>query len=409
MSLIKAGGVEAGSAACAKALAACGINPKGFGSYSSVNKTQAAKRKELGAASRKNAKGKKGKGKAHVPPCQGKPSQCRCHSSQYAKDNFTPEEYLHANSQSGHMSQDAFFRQPGGRFDPCQNHPPGKGHSGTMGYDGTKAPCMDHIGMSSTAGSPHALVCQTEADFAKSQPKGPMTQAQIEAGVARSAAVAVTGSRWKYPDKEGGKTTMTRVKETDPKAGDIQREFSQKQIEAADSGKYGASGAAASKTPATNFNQLSNNEKLAIACIVAEFRQGMADMRKNFEQDNGPAGNAKAQQKARAAYQKEHGACPSWDKMSDEQKAKACQSRMKELQGQPPFPKRNSAAPPTASQKAPGKPSKQDCREYQACWLTNQQLTKGKVPPMQPQNAHGYDPPTTTSGGKKTSSKGKSL
>ncbi|MCB9596646.1 MAG: hypothetical protein H6719_28235 [Sandaracinaceae bacterium] len=396
MSLIKAGGMDMSAAACAKALAACGIDPDGFGSYKSVNESQRQARDTLGADARKEAEARGGTPDAHVPPCSGG-TPCRCHASDIARDISTPEAFLHANAQSGHMSQDAFYRQPSGRFDVCQNHPPGNGHSGTAGYDGRAAPCMDHTGQSNVSGSPHQMICQTEIDFAQGQPNGPMTHAQIEQGVAQSAAVAVTGSRWKYETNPDGSLRMTR--ENEAKGGDVQRSFSQSQIAAADSGSYAATGAAASTAPATDFNALSDDEKLAIACIVAEFNKGMSKMRSEFEQKYGP-GKGAAQKRARAAYAAEHGSCPSWNNMTDAQKAEASAARMRQLEGRPPHPARPSAAGPTAGQSPPGQPTHAECREWQANYLHQQRLNTGGYPPMQPQNNHSsLPPPTTTSGG----------
>ncbi len=393
MSLIKAGGMDMSAEACAKALAKCGINPDGFGSYKSVNESQRQARQDLGAAAREeHARRTGGPPDAHVPPCSG-PSACRCHATDVARDISTPEQYLHANSQAGHMSQDAYFRQPNGRFDVCQNHPPGNGHGGTAGYDGRQAPCMDHIGQSNVVGSPHAMVCQTEIDFAQSQPGGAMTMGQIETGVAQSAAVAVTGSRWRYETNPDGSLRMTR--ETEARGGDVQRSFSQAQIDAADSGSYGATGAAASTAPATDFNALSDDEKLAIACIVAEFNKGMSKMRSEFEQKYGPGGSAAAQRRARAAYAAENGSCPSWNNMTPEQRREASAARMRQLEGTPPHPPRPSASGPTAGQSPPGQPTHAECREWQANYLYQQQQTTGGFPPMQPQNNHSSQPPAT--------------
>lgn len=390
MSLIKAGGFDTSAEACAKALAACGINPDGFDDYSSVQESQREARDELQEAARQREAARTGGSPdRHVSPCSMPgASRCRCHESQAARDAAGDDErWLHANSESGHMAQNALFQEPGSRGDPCTNYPPDRGsppaHSGTYGYDMDRATCMDHHGRSTQRGAPHYLVTRTEAGFARELGPGrTVTMDDMREGAARSAAVAVTGSRWEYDD-DPQRTDMRRVSEAN--GGNVQSTFQQAQANAAQSMSSSAGGATPASSGASSMSGLSDAEKQAIACIVAEFERGIDGVQQDAVQSFGPGSDA-GQANAAAAYNAENNTSLSWNQMTPQQQDQAVAARQRQLAA-------NSAGSnPIASQRPPGHPTAAECREYQANWLWQNGCGRGNppgsAPPMQGVNGH---------------------
>jgi hypothetical protein len=107
-----------------------------------------------------------------------------------ARDRFL------ANCQSGHLSQNAIFQQPGQRGNSCANISPGG-----AGYHTRLAPCMPMPGPSGAPGTPHTLVTAEENENTRKlmgnearpvPPKYiPMDHEQVAAGAQGSAQTAV--------------------------------------------------------------------------------------------------------------------------------------------------------------------------------------------------------------------------
>ena len=125
------------SAECKAALLKAGYDPDWFGSYSYVGKEiKTAKDK---VAAYEHAVKKKLKNR---PP---KPTDA--------------DRYL-ASCQSGHLTQNAVFQEPGGRGDPCSNLESAPGHS-TDDF-----PCMPQAGHASQPGGEHQRATLHEKDSA---------------------------------------------------------------------------------------------------------------------------------------------------------------------------------------------------------------------------------------------------
>jgi hypothetical protein len=191
--IIEAGGLDmVFSPACKKALLACGINPNSFDSY-------------------KRRKAAEKRAKAQLK------SQAGSHTTEKAlkKD---PEKFLEANSQSGHMAQNAFFQ--GKRDSPCTNVPPDNASPGEAtdgggyGYQMDTAPCTDHYGKSTQPGTVHYDITQLECkratelrQLAKKNPDLRLDQADLKETVREAAKKAAKG-----PDApETGGATAKRV------------------------------------------------------------------------------------------------------------------------------------------------------------------------------------------------------
>lgn len=129
-------GDEGYDAACRAAMMACGVNPDGFGTYSERLEKQGQIRD---AYDEKNGDG--------------------AHRTEQALQDLGSDQYLTANSQSGHQVQNACFTSE--REDPCGNYPPRDGSPGAasaFGYDWRGAPSTDHHGASCDHGTTHGEI-----------------------------------------------------------------------------------------------------------------------------------------------------------------------------------------------------------------------------------------------------------
>lgn len=135
----RGGASMAWSAACVKALMDCGYHPDDFGDYDHVQKRcRTARRKVEKQQIYDDAPQPK------PPPSPPNPGP-------------TPHEYFLAESQSGHLTQDATQRSAGARGgSACDNH--------VDGYDGSAAPCMPHHGSAQTFGTQHNVVSVMESE-----------------------------------------------------------------------------------------------------------------------------------------------------------------------------------------------------------------------------------------------------
>jgi len=302
---LRAGNLSLSDAECRKALAACGLDPDAFGNYSSVLKSQGAARKKLREDARNAAaaKGATPNPSHHVPPCSLEPGaensgNCRCHEGEIAQDlcKNDPDKFLHANGQSGHMSQDALYRGAGGRGDPCQNIPPANDNSGTYGYGMSRARCMEHYGRSNLAGSPHEQICRAEEDFQAdmaSRGKGPLDVQDLREGVGRSAVVAATKGRYRVTDEGGLQKTSL-----DPAAAIEQKKYEEAQAAAA----VGTGGnSAADANMSKDMPGLTEAEATAVKCIQMDWEKSLAAMQTEAMQQN-VMGSAAGRKQAVAAY-----------------------------------------------------------------------------------------------------------
>jgi hypothetical protein len=371
---VAGGGAGLSNAECNKALADCGLVPDQFGEYSDVSESQSAARKKLRADARKAA----GDESKHIPPCKlpSKPENanaktCRCSLSPQAQALVTPEEFYHANSEAGHLLRDDLMRAKGGRDDPCANHPPdftGKppAHSGGCGYETSSALCMDHFGSSTLGGSTHHLVCGAERDFAKAQ-DNQIPMSQLKVGVASSAVTTVTAGRLRLNPE---------TKSLEPQQVKQNYEGNRDKTSSAQS----ATAASLSQGQSTfssrlQSGELSDSEKIAVQCIVQQWENSVGKVQSDAVAKHGPDSPEK-QQALLAAYNKKNGTKhKTWDSLSDDQKKEAVEARQKELATA-------KAGGPNAAGKAMDPPSKDDCKEWQANWLWQNQTAGGFPPPM---------------------------
>ncbi|HET6983255.1 MAG TPA: hypothetical protein VFI53_14005, partial [Myxococcaceae bacterium] len=272
----------------------------------------------------------------------------------------------------------------------CANYPPNPpANSGTYGYETGKARCMEHYGRSALPGSPHYLICREEEDFIKGLKPGAISPDKMREQVGRSAIVAATAGRVRYDPK----TDSLQPGSIAPEHKDTNKTLADAQAgSVADLGGKKKSSKSKSKP-----NELSADEKTAVECIVADWEASVKALQSEAIQSNGPGSKA-GQQAAVDAFNKgkpKKDQVDSWDKMSKKQKAEAVAARQKELEKR----KANTAG---ESNQDKG-PTKDECREYQANWLWQQQQAGG-IPPMQPQNPDAPQkiPPPGTGKSKKT-------
>ncbi|MBX3276026.1 MAG: hypothetical protein KF729_37590 [Sandaracinaceae bacterium] len=164
-------GQDGYDAACRAAMMACGIDPDGFGTYTQRNDAQGAIRKAYNDQHGKNA-----------------------HRSPQALNDMGTEQYLCANSESGHQVQNACFTAH--RHDPCGNYPPADGNPGTpsaFGYHHDRAPSTDHHGRSCDSGTTHGEISRHLDRQWEGQATGtPLTAEQLRRSAAENAAVHVS-------------------------------------------------------------------------------------------------------------------------------------------------------------------------------------------------------------------------
>ncbi|MEZ4338246.1 MAG: hypothetical protein R3B82_16620, partial [Sandaracinaceae bacterium] len=164
-------GQEGYDAACRAAMMACGIDPDSFGTYDQRLEAQRALRQAYDAEHGKNA-----------------------HRSAQALNDMGTEDYLRANSQSGHQVQNACFTSQ--REDPCGNYPPADGNPGTpssFGYQWNLAPSTDHHGRSCDSGTTHGEISRHLDRQWEGQATGtPLTAAQLRQSALENAQVHVS-------------------------------------------------------------------------------------------------------------------------------------------------------------------------------------------------------------------------
>ncbi len=383
------------SDACKKALAACGINPENFGSYDDRLKAQGGERKDYRDKRDKEA-GQPG-GRPHEGACpkSGDGKTCRCHESDAAAGDLGPEKFALANSQSGHIGQNAFFQ--GTRGDPCSNVPPQGTGGGAYGYDDNRAMCMDHLGRSNQPGTIHYEITQREAQYAeylKSQGVKNVTQDQMADGVKGTAAIAAGGAQSRHAgdaenakfDSNLGKMTADRqetAQKTDAAKDAHAAALQQKSAQAGTAAQSGHAAAGTPNSPSGN-GPTSKDKQDAIDCIENAWKQSLNDMRTRAVDEHSTVANSKACDDAIKAYNKGKPKDqkiknyselpPDKKKEVDEQAKQQVADRQKQLE---------EKGAGSAGKAGDPSPTKDECREYQANWLNEKKKADGAFPPMQ--------------------------
>jgi hypothetical protein len=399
---LKGGAGALWSAACRAALIACGINPDNFGSYSMRADAQGKERKKYRDQRTKEAGQDGEKKRPHEPNCPagGDPSKlCMCIESDAALKELGVEKWTLANSQSGHISQNAFYQEH--RSDACSNIRPSAGNSGTYGYQDNKAFCMDHLGRANNPGTIHYEITNREAQFAEHLSKQGVTvvpEATIQEGVKGTASVAAAGAESRQKgndpnapfDKDLGKLTPERQQEgkrSDEAKDQHAAELQKKENATA---AAGPSGTAAAGTPnAVSVKKPSPEDvQKAVECISDAWQQSLDEMRNDVVNKHSVAGRSDECKKQLKEYNKTRPPgspkAKGYTDLPKERREKVDKAvedqvtqRQKDLEAV-------GAHSKGAKQKDPERPSEKDCLEYQANWLHEQHKTKdGKYPPMQ--------------------------
>src|SRR5262245_35119828 len=120
---VKAGGGVGWSTDCKAALIACGVNPDNFGTYKDRADSQSAARKSY--TDQRDQEAAAGI-RAHEPGCpRSSGGPCKCYATDKGFAEMCAQDgnslrAMEANSQSGHISNDALYRASGDtRGDPC--------------------------------------------------------------------------------------------------------------------------------------------------------------------------------------------------------------------------------------------------------------------------------------------------
>jgi hypothetical protein len=392
---LKGGAGGLWSAACRAALIACGIDPDNFGDYDARAKAQAAERKKYRDQRMAEAK-KKGKNKRpHEPSCptgSDPKKMCQCVETEAALKEMGAERWNLANSQSGHISQNAFYQ--GHRADPCSNIPPTSGNAGTYGYEDNKAFCMDHQGRANNPGTMHYEITNREAAFAQetaASGKTTVNQAHIEKGVDGTAQIATEGAQSRQKgngpawDKDG---TVSKERQEQGQLSDKAKDQQAKELAKKENKGKKAKGSGRGKGKKANRpsqkGPSKKDAKKARECIKDAWKQSLNEMRDNVVNEHSTAAKSAECKKEIADHNKNRKKgqpeAKSYTdlpaarrKKVDAAVAKKVDARQKELE-------KNGAH--NAGKTGPP-PSEAECLEYQANWLYNNRRANGTYPPLQ--------------------------
>ncbi|MGE0784921.1 MAG: hypothetical protein AB7S26_04470 [Sandaracinaceae bacterium] len=381
-------------AACKAALKACGVDPDAFGTYKSRLKAQQDARAQCKAEGITPSKLKK-------------------------EDAGT---FCTANSQSGHMAQNAMFQSAGARADDCGNiapNPFGDPKAGSsFGYSCEGAPCVDHYGKSTLGGTCHGEVSRV---------------VEGNQGWADRGAVAGEPVPMGDPARKGGPTMEDQVRASARVHVDANREhnagpapsdnptkvaqLNNAQQMNADrmlgddpkSKALAAQGATKGKKPAGASGPGPSDEikNFAAECEVTKWKAAMTQMRADAI-NNSPMGKA-----AQAKYGKPFTEC------TQKQQKALVEEQAAQFGKPPPNPPKSPkglATPPNEGARGDPKgtpPTEQDCRDYQGNYLAWQQANNhsgknpsaskpGPLPPWSGRAPKGADPsapPPGPSGG----------
>jgi len=375
---LKAGSTAMFSDACRAAIANCGFNPDHFGTYKSVQNAQKAARKDLQAKAKDKAKANPDAANGnHLKPCEAgmRKTRCRCHESPLFRDDpETAELARDANSESGHVLQNAVMQAPGGRNDPCMNEPGNPPeHVGSSGYDCNKAFCMPHHGKSTVANTMHGKITLQEGELNRDLPNMAVDQAMQSQMTEQTLMTALTGDRYKYDvDDKGNLTNLRKDPAHSKTLGGSQPEG---EVAQNDQGSEQSAGATPDSLPSQPGDDLNNDQKEALECIKAAYEAHYQAMQNEAVGKYGP-GKASAQNRAFKAWKSENpdSQKKSWNELSDAEKKSAAEARCRQLENRPP-PKGIAPPQPSSTHKTgkaktnPKGPTKNECREYQAMQL----------------------------------------
>jgi hypothetical protein len=351
--------------ACRAALKACGIDPDGFGTYNS-----------RASAIRK--------------------AKADCQANGITAGNLTPANagtFCTANSESGHMAQNAIFQARGAREDDCGNIPPNPFGSPTagssFGYNCGRAPCVDHFGDSNTGGTCHGEVTMGVESSqgwrdrgavrgervpmsTPTRPGGPTMEDQVRA----SARVHVDANRQQRTAGHSDPAAVQNLSNAQQQnaqrltAGDPQASALAAQSGTGPGSPAGASAPGPSQAV----------KDFAAECEVTKWKQMMAAMRAQAINDS-PIGQA-----AQSQFGK------PFTELNQAQQQQVINNMTPKPFGSPPPAPSPTAQPgvvtPPASGRTGNPPTEQHCRDYQGNYLAWQQA-----------NAHGPGGPSTSGPG----------
>jgi hypothetical protein len=358
---VLAGGGAFWSAECRAALAACGINPDGFGTYKQRLDAQGKMRE--GYQKQRIAEAESGRTpqRPHEPACvRSDPGSresshvCSCHEGAAGFNDFlmgtngappnptgSMQNWLTATSQSGHISGNAFYQDSGARGDPCANtrptgYDPATGryaNTGGYGYEDKRAFCMDHYGRANDVGTAHNQITRREESQsaaaiargahdvqgpgfrAQSGTTGiPVTQREMEAGARATAEIATRGANSRVnnaapaafpdavaplsPQQRQGSDALTEVQRQNARQL-VQRE--------AASGNVAAQQALAGASPnsPSGMSPTAAQQEKAVECIVAAWKQSLKEMRDEAINKHSTVGKSAQAKAAVAAYNRQ--------------------------------------------------------------------------------------------------------
>jgi hypothetical protein len=429
---LSAGAGAMWSDACRKALIACGINPDNFGTYKDRADAQSAERAKYQEAQIDKLGGP---AKKHPAPCKyagasSKPSDCSCYQTPEALKEVGGDRWITLNSQSGHLSRNAFYQGEGARADPCSNIRPGPGNSGSYGYRDDAAFCMDHAGL--RTGMEHYEICRREqrqnehvGDGAMPvSPRNPPDGTSLREGVEGTARIVVEGTasrrggdeRYETFDPKDRLGKQSEKREERGDTVDAAREKAAKELQDKDAqkaGKVDSKDKAKPKTPNSPAGGDEPSQKTkdqAVKCIADAWEASLKEMQTSAITEYGTAAQVKqahvdaynGKKPAPKPPAKTADDLPKKEKAAaDEAAKKAVDEKQKELE------KKGAESAGRAGDPPPKEPTKEQCLEYQANWLEQHRDSAGSCPPMQGSGGGGPPPQTTPEGQKGSARKKK--
>ncbi|MCP3098218.1 hypothetical protein LZ198_04915 [Myxococcus sp. K15C18031901] len=384
---------------CVVALIACGINPANFGTYDKRARAQAAERKAYRKKRNLAANGGGPNPRPHEANCEvGKKDKalCMCIESDAALKELGVEKWMLANSQSGHISQNALYQND--RGDPCSNVPAEGQHGGTYGYRDNKAFCMDHLGRANNPGTIHYEITNREAQHAQSLKSGNVevvTEDVILEGVKGTAAVAAQGAESRQKgndahaqyDKNLG--TLTPERKDEAQRNDQAKEQHAAALTAKQNGseQAGPSGTGQAGTPNAPSTKKPTPAEVndAVKCISDAWKQSLDQMRNDTINEFSTAARSDECKAEIAAYRKtlppeERKKKIRYTDLPADRRAKVDAAVKDKVDTAQDALKKEGAKD---AMKANNPPTQEDCLKYQANWLQQHQKADGTFPPMQ--------------------------
>lgn len=356
--------------ACNAALKACGVDPDSFSSHSQ----------------RQNAISK---------------AKADCAAQGISASNFDQTQagtVATANSQSGHMAQNAMFQARGARDDDCGNIPPERfgdpAAGSSFGYGCGRAPCTNHFGDSNVGGTCHGEVTMGVESAAgwrgrgavrgervpmsdPARPGGPTMEDQVRA----SARCHVDAARQQRTAGQSDPAMVSDLRNVQQQnaarltAGDPAAAALAGQSPSGPGSPAGASGPGPSDAV----------KDFAAECEVTKWKQMMTKMRADAI-NNSPLGQA-----AQAQFGK------PFTELTQAQQQQVLASNPSAFGTPPPAPSPTAQpgvpTPPASGPSGNPHPTEDSCRAYQGNYLAWQMANNtGGTPP-------GSAPPSTTAPG----------